>query len=126
MNFRNDLACKNKWKFDMEGAALRYGTHPGTNIYICTNCGFAHFSYNEFSRIDRIHEKELVKEANRLANTKEARAKVRVALKPKPIYEKAMPKVFLGVKTTARVPVWFASGCSIGEQLAQKKSHQNF
>jgi hypothetical protein len=113
MQFRNDLCCKNKFRFDLESAGSRWGSHPGGHLYLCTECGFIHFARDKYSRIDRLHGQALRIEAHRRDPP------VFLLPKKKLPFSLAMPKTF-APSTTCRVKVWKAAGSSIGELLALK------
>lgn len=119
MNFRNDLCCKNKFAFDMESAADRWGTHPGEAMYVCQHCGFVHFARNNESRIDRAHARALRSNA---PPTKSLLAKQAYrAERKKARFQPRHPSVYGGQRGSCRVAVWQAKGISIGE-LMQLKS----
>jgi len=118
MNFRNDLCCKHKYAFDMEGAAIRWGTHPGEAMYVCGHCGFVHFARNNESRVDRVHARALRSNA---PPTKSLMAKLAYRTERKKArFQPRPPAVYGGQRGTCRVAVWKAKGISIGELMQLK------
>lgn len=107
----------------MEGAAARWDTHPGNAMYICTHCGYIHFSTNNLSIIDRLHEKAIRIDQNPIALPGPPIQARKLNLKKKrEKFQFMIPARFVGGKGTCKISVWQAKGCSIGELLKLKES----
>lgn len=100
----------------METAAERWGTHPGSELYVCNHCGYIHFASDGFSRIERAHIRAFEREERRKLI---AKISAPPKAKGRPDFVRHIPAVF-GAKTTAKVSVWKASGTSIGTLLRLK------
>jgi len=119
--YRNDISCKRKWKHTMETAAERWGTHPGTELYVCNHCGYIHFASDGFSRIERAHQSALELHERRLAFALHPKSvpPIRVESKRKRDFLYRSPPRF-SAATTCKVTVWKAEGASIGTLLRLK------